>query len=54
MVNPLDIVSGGTAIEKQNKLARFTSIEKVVFLRREEGIPGSGEINSREGRSDTL
>ena len=38
MVNPLDIVSGGTAIEKQNKLARFTSIEKVVFLRREEGI----------------
>jgi hypothetical protein len=39
MVNPMDIVSGGTAIEKQNKLARFTSIEKVVFLRREEGAP---------------
>ena len=39
MVNPLDIVSGGTAIEKQNKLARFTSVEKVVFLRREEGAP---------------
>jgi hypothetical protein len=39
MVNPMDIVSGGTAIEKQNKLARFTSIEKVVFLRREEGFP---------------
>lgn len=39
MVNPLDIVSGGTAIEKQNKLARFTSIEKVVFLRREDGLP---------------
>ena len=39
MVNPLDIVSGGTAIEKQNKLARFTSIEKIVFLRREEGMP---------------
>lgn len=39
MVNPLDMVSGGTAIEKQNKLARFTSIEKVVFLRREEGLP---------------
>jgi hypothetical protein len=39
MVNPLDIVSGGTAIEKQNKLARFTSIEKVIFLRREEGAP---------------
>jgi len=38
MVNPMDMVSGGTAIEKQNKLARFTSIEKVVFLRREEGI----------------
>ena len=38
MVNPLDMVNGGTAIEKQNKLARFTSIEKVVFLRREEGI----------------
>ena len=39
MVNPMDIVSGGTAIEKQNKLARFTSIEKVVFLHREEGAP---------------
>jgi hypothetical protein len=38
MVNPMDLVSGGTAIEKQNKLARFTSIEKVIFLRREEGI----------------
>jgi hypothetical protein len=38
MVNPMDLASGGTAIEKQNKLARFTSIEKVVFLRREEGI----------------
>jgi hypothetical protein len=39
MVNPMDIVTGGTAIERQNKLARFTSIEKVVFLRREEGHP---------------
>jgi hypothetical protein len=39
MVDPLDMVSGRTAIEKQNKLARFTSIEKVVFLRREEGAP---------------
>jgi hypothetical protein len=38
MVNPMDLVSGGTAIEKQNKLARFTSIEKIIFLRREEGI----------------
>jgi len=38
MVNPLDITSGGTAMEKQNKLARFTSIEKIVFLRREDGI----------------
>jgi len=38
MVNPMDLVSGGTAIEKQNKLARFTSIEKVIFLRREEEI----------------
>ncbi len=41
MVNPMDLVSGGTAIEKQNRLARFTSIEKVIFLRREEGI---GEV----------
>jgi hypothetical protein len=38
MVNPMELVSGGTAIEKQNKLARFTSIEKVVFLRREEEV----------------
>jgi hypothetical protein len=38
MVNPMDLVSSGTAIEKQNKLARFTSIEKIIFLRREEGI----------------
>jgi hypothetical protein len=37
MVNPMDLVSGRTALEKQNKLARFTSIEKVIFLRREEG-----------------
>ncbi|MDO8491908.1 MAG: hypothetical protein Q7T04_07845 [Dehalococcoidia bacterium] len=39
MVNSLDIAGGGTAMEKQHKLARFTSIEKVVFLRREEGLP---------------
>ncbi|GEM_PF-2535800 len=39
MVNPFDIVRTGTAIQKQNKIARFTSIEKVVFLRREDGLP---------------
>jgi hypothetical protein len=39
LIDPLNLVSGTTIIAKENRLARFTSIEKVVFLRRDPASP---------------
>ena len=48
LVNPLELVKGDTVVERENKLARFTSIEKVIFLRREPGVPEVEKLNPAE------
>jgi len=48
LVDPLEMVSGSTVVEKENKLARFTSIEKVVFLRRDSQFPELVKLDPEE------
>lgn len=48
LINPLGLVAGDTVIERENKLAKFTSIEKVIFLQRNPELPEVVKLNPGE------
>lgn len=48
LINPLNMVSCKTRLGRENKLARFTSIEKVIFLRRDPEFPEVEKLSPAE------